>query len=274
MKITPKIFYVLIFVSSYMFSQNTTHEIGVLTGTAALQTDYGLRGDMLSTTANNSTSFTIAHYMQLSGLSQSWNKRSSILDHIIIKSEFNYIQSVDLRHPHVKLSPKTILENKTRDGNQTFSSKEVLGSMKGNISLMNLGFQLEYYLKDLTEFFNGTQQSRFNPFFNFGFNYSLYSNSVTSDLGDWHTDKSLLPEKYRAEGAIKEGKGGALGFNTGVGSRYRLSEKLDIVAQFKWEIYTSDSIDGLQANVVENKSNETLTNLQVGLIYHLNFSKR
>ena len=53
----------------------------------------------------------------------------------------------------------------------------------------------------------------------------------------------------------------------------KLSRKIDIVAQFKWEIYASDAIDGLQADVVENKSNETLTNLQFGLIYHLNFNK-
>ena len=59
----------------------------------------------------------------------------------------------------------------------------------------------------------------------------------------------------------------------GMGTRYKLTEKLDASTIFNWQYFFSDSIDGLKANVPENKSNEWLVNLQVGLIYRLNFSK-
>lgn len=273
MKVIPKIFYALIFTSTLLFSQNTSHEIGVLTGTASIQTDYGVRGDFLSETANNSTSLTVAHYMQFSS-NNTWNKRKSILDHIIVKSELNYLKSADLEH-FIKPSGSVVI-NKNEGENKSLTATQILSNMKGNISLINVGLQLEYYLKDITEFFDGSgsSRSRINPFVNFGFNYSIFNNTITSKLGDWHTDITLLPEKYRTPGAVQEGSGGAFAFNTGVGARYKLTKKLDMVAQFKWEVFASDAIDGLQAKVSENKSNETLTNLQFGLIYHLNFSKR
>ena len=270
MRIIPKFFYIFIFATSFVFSQKISYEIGVLTGKASLQTDYGIRGDILSETANNTTSLTVAHYMQFSN-SNNWNGRRSILDHIVIKSEINFLNSTDLKH-HVNFTESNT-NNKQEGENKILSAKEILSKMSGNISLVNFGVQIEYYLKDITNFFNQRSSSKLNPFVNFGVNYSLYNNSVSSSLGDWHTNINFLPEKYRIEGAIKEGSGGAFAFNTGIGTRYKLSRKIDIVAQFKWEIYASDAIDGLQADVVENKSNETLTNLQFGLIYHLNFNK-
>ena len=270
MRINPNFFYIFIFATSFDFSQKTSHEIGILTGKASLQTDYGIRGDILSETANNSTSFTIAHYMQFSN-NDNWNSRRSILDHIVIKSEINFLNSTDLKH-HVNFAENNN-NNKQEGENKALSAKEILSKMSGNISMVNFGVQLEYYLKDITRFFNQRNSSKLNPFVNLGVNYSLYSNSVNSALGDWHTNIHFLPEKYRKEGSIKEGSGGAFAFNTGVGTRYKLSRKIDLVAQFKWEIYASDAIDGLQADVIENKSNETLTSLQFGMIYHLNFNK-
>lgn len=268
MRIIPKFFYTLIFATSFVFSQKTSHEIGILTGKASLQTDYGIRGDILSETANNTTSFTVAHYMQFTN-NNNWNSRRSFLDHIVLKSEINFLNSADLRH-HVGF----VESNSKQEGeNKGVSAKEILSKMRGTISMVNVGVQLEYYIKDITNFFNQRNSSKLNPFINIGVNYSLYNNSVSSSLGDWHTNIHFLPEKYRKEGAIKEGSGGAFAFNTGVGTRYKLSRKIDVVAQFKWEIYASDAIDGLQADVIENKSNETLTSLQFGLIYHLNFNK-
>ena len=68
------------------------------------------------------------------------------------------------------------------------------------------------------------------------------------------------------------GNGGAFSLILGAGTRYKLSEKFDIAANFNWQYFFSDAVDGLQANVIENKNNEWLIHVQVGIIYHLNFA--
>ena len=57
----------------------------------------------------------------------------------------------------------------------------------------------------------------------------------------------------------------------GGGIRYKLNKKMDLNAQLNWQFFLSDSVDGLKANVIENKDNEWLINFQVGVIYHLNY---
>ncbi len=48
---------------------------------------------------------------------------------------------------------------------------------------------------------------------------------------------------------------------------------MDLNAQVNWQYFFSDGIDGLQPDVPENKNNDWLMNFQLGIIYHLNFSK-
>ena len=59
----------------------------------------------------------------------------------------------------------------------------------------------------------------------------------------------------------------------GVGTRLNLTQNFDFSAQINWQIFMSDAVDGLQANVIENKSSETMTSIQLGVVYHLNFFK-
>jgi opacity protein-like surface antigen len=144
--------------------------------------------------------------------------------------------------------------------------------MKGSVSLFNVGIQGEYYFKDLREFMFPYSDIKWNPYVSLGFKYSRYTNTLTSDLGDWQTDPTVLPLKYRGANQTAVGSGNAFSLTLGAGTRYKLSEKFDLAANFNWQYFFSDAIDGLQTDHVSNKKNEWLIHLQVGIIYHLNFS--
>lgn len=138
--------------------------------------------------------------------------------------------------------------------------------------MINLGLHLEYFLRPLEEFVYPYTDISFNPFFTFGIQYSFYNNSLKSELGNWQEDIAVLPKKYTEENSLDIGSGEAFAFNIGLGTRYKLTEKLDLSAQFNYSYFFSDTIDGLKAEVFENRNNEWALTMQVGLIYHLNFS--
>lgn len=156
------------------------------------------------------------------------------------------------------------------EGNSNLAKQ--LRAMKGTVSMLNLGIQGEYYFKGLSEFMFPYSDMKWNPYLSLGFKYSIYKNTLESNLGDWRTDITLLPTKYRTPGNLATGNGAGFSFILGAGTRYKLSKKLDLAVNLNWQFFFSDAIDGLQANVIENKNNEWLLHLQVGIIYHLNFA--
>jgi hypothetical protein len=52
--------------------------------------------------------------------------------------------------------------------------------------------------------------------------------------------------------------------------RYNLNNKIDLNAQFNWQFFFSNSVDGLTAEDQDDRNNEWLLNFQVGVIYRLN----
>jgi hypothetical protein len=101
----------------------------------------------------------------------------------------------------------------------------------------------------------------------------MFNNDIQSTLGDWRQDITALPVKWRTPGALDVGPGTTFAGTFGGGIRYKFNPKIDFNLQFNWQFFFSDAVDGLQANVIENKNNESLLNLQFGVIYHLNFDK-
>ena len=240
-------------------AQHLTHDIGVFLGTATMQTDYGQRGNFLSSYGNSALSFSLIHYLHFFNTDIRWNSEDDIANHLMLKTEFNIMTTAKFQHYGIYT-----------EGNSNLAIQ--LRAMKGSISMVNFGFQGEYYLKDLREFMFPYSEMKWNPYLSLGFKYSSYKNTLTSDLGDWRTDITVLPTKYNTPGSLAVGNGGTFSLILGAGTRYKLSEKFDIAANFNWQYFFSDAVDGLQANVIENKNNEWLIHVQVGIIYHLNFA--
>jgi len=251
------LFFLLISLSAR--AQHLTHDVGVFIGTATMQTDYGQRANFLSSYGNSALSLSLVHYLHFFNVDTRWNAENDIANHLMIKSEFNIMTTANLQH----------------HGEYTEGTSELamqLRAMKGSIKLTNLGVQAEYYFKDLREFMFPFSEMKWNPYLSLGFKYSRYKNTLTTELGDWRTDISILPTKYREPESIAIGSGGAFSFILGAGTRYKLSEKFDLAGNFNWQFFFSDAVDGLQVNELSNKNNEWLIHLQVGIIYHLNFS--
>ena len=240
-------------------AQHLTHDVGVFIGTATTQTDYGQRDEFFSSYGNSSLSFSLVHYLHFFNIDTRWNSEDDVANHIMLKTEFNLMSKADFQH----------------HGEYTLGNNQLaiqLRAMKGSIVMTNFGVQGEYYFKDLREFMFPYSDMKWNPYVSLGFKYSRYKNTLTSDLGDWRSDISVLPIKYQGADQLAVGSGGAFSLILGAGTRYKLSEKFDLAGNFNWQYFFSDAVDGLQANHLSNKNNEWLIHLQVGIIYHLNFS--
>lgn len=240
-------------------AQHLTHDVGLFVGTATIQTDYGQRDNFLSSYGNSALSFSLVHYLHFFNIDTRWNSEDDLANHTMIKSELNLMTTANFEHHGTYTLGNTDLARQLR-------------AMKGSISLLNVGIQGEYYFKDLRDFMFPYSDIKWNPYVSLGFKYSRYTNTLTSELGDWQTDITVLPLKYRGANQLAVGSGNAFSLTLGAGTRYKLSEKFDLAANFNWQYFFSDAIDGLQTDHISNKKNEWLIHLQVGIIYHLNFS--
>lgn len=255
--------YFLLIIVASLFSlqlnaQHFTHDIGIFAGQSSLQADYGARDNYQSTFGNKGLSFSVAHYLHFFNKSRRWNSGNEIYNSLAVKTELNYLSTIDLKNfgEHTEgTSPGAIS----------------LRAMTGSVSMLSLGVNLEYYLFNLGEFIHPYSDIRWNPYVTFGARYSLYTNTLESSLGDWTTDKTLLIQKYRAPGALAVGEGAAISALIGGGFRFKLTEKLDFSTLLSFQYMFSDSVDGLQVNDKSNKFNETLINFEIGVVYHLNF---
>lgn len=241
-------------------AQHYTHDFGVFAGSVGLETDYGQKENFESYWSNSTSSISIAHYLSFYNRTLRWNPDNAFRNHLMVKTEVEYINNSKLKHYGIYTE------------NSSSSSKKLEG-MKGTLTMVQLGVSLECFLIPLEEFIHPHSPIWFNPFFTFGLKYSHYTNGLKSDLGDWKEDITVLPQKYTLENALDIGAGEAFSLSAGLGTRFKLAQKIDLVTQFSSQFFFSDAIDGLQSPAPENKSNEWLLNIQFGIVYHLNYNE-
>ncbi|WP_088324353.1 THC0290_0291 family protein [Polaribacter tangerinus] len=258
MRISLTISFLIVTISSFN-AQHLTNDIGVFIGTNSLQTDYGKRGDFASNFKNRNSSFTVAHYLHFFNKNTLWNPNDAFINHIMLKTELQFINKIKLEHHGFWAEQQTPSGVKIR-------------AMTGNVKITNVGMSLEYYLRPLKEFIYPYATTLFNPFVSVGIQYSIFENSLHSELGNWREDITVLPNKFGLENALDIGKGQSIIINIGFGTRYKLSKNIDIITQLNHRYFLSDSVDGLQANVPENQNNEWMVSMEFGVIYHLNFN--
>lgn len=241
-------------------AQHFTHDIGFHAGTSTMQTDYGVRNNFLSSYGNSAVSISFTHTLHFFNKDPRWNADHKIWSYLALRSEINIITDKALQHYGTFTEGNTDLAR-------------LLRGMTGITNVTSIGFQLEYYMRCLKDFIYPWSHLKWNPYILGGLQYSMFNNDLTSTLGDWRQDISVLPTKWRAPGALDIGKGTTFAATFGAGIRYKFLPKIDFNLQFNWQFFFSDSVDGLTASVIENKNNEWLLNLQFGIIYHLNFDK-
>lgn len=250
----------LLVISLQLSAQHFTHDFGIHSGTATVQTDYGQRDNFLSSYGNSSISFSFTHTLHFFNRNRQWNANHKLWSYVALRSEINFIPNSTFRHFG-------------RFAEQNTPTGEQLRAMTGKASITNVGFQVEYYFKCLRDFIHPLSNIKFNPYILAGAQFTAYNNELNSSLGDWTQNPNVLPEKWRPASATEIGPGTTYAVTFGGGVRYNLTRKIDLNAQFNWQFFLSDSVDGLKASVDENLNNEWLLNLQLGVIFHLNFDR-
>jgi len=258
MKFTSRIVLFLVLITSAnTFGQvQLSNEIGLNVGPVTMQTDYGERHHLPSSTA---TSFGIAltHYLSFYGTNYNWRNGASFFsDHFKLRSEISYYFNNSLEHKG------TYVE----DNGHTEVDK--LRAMKGSTKIFNIGTQLEFYFKNLEDYgllFNDDE--KFAPYVGLGIFYNSFTPDLTSDLGDWRTNPSVLPEKWANDGVFIE-KDNTFSLTMNAGTRYKIND-FDLTFDARWQYFFSDNVDGLNANDTGDKFNDTLIYFSVGVVFDL-----
>lgn len=231
-----------------------TQEVGLILGTGSMQTDYGARNQFQSTFGNFGVAIGGVHY--LSFFKSNWD-RPYFADHFKIRTELSFMSN-KFKHQG------RWVKNKAPDN--------PLRAMHGGNRMFNIGSQLEFYFRS---FYQQEMQlfddynDNFNPYLSIGFQFNFFKPYVTSDLGDWHQDITLLPDKWQLPGGVFESRGTTYSFTLGGGTRYRINEDWEVVGDLRFQHFFSNKVDGLNAPVIENKNREWLVFFNVGLVYHL-----
>ncbi len=261
MKVFYKILILLMFFPmSNSFAQlDLSHEFGITAGPVTMQTDYGERHHLPSST---STSFGVAfaHYLSFYGSNYNWRNGASFFsDHFKLRTEVSYYFNNNLEH-----------KGRFAEQNDVFGDK--IRAMKGTTKLFNIGTQLEYYFKNLEDYgllFNN--DNKFAPYISAGVQYNSYTPTLTSDFGsgDFVNDPTILPNPWQ-DNAIFLEKDNTFSLTLSAGTRYKL-DGFDLVLDARWQYFFSDKIEGLDAphDVSGSKFNDTLIYFSFGAIVDL-----
>ncbi|MES2573421.1 MAG: glutamate dehydrogenase [Bacteroidota bacterium] len=240
-----------------------SHEVGVIVGPVAFQSDYGERHDFSTNAGNTGYGIGIVHYMNFSYKAECncYTPETYFNDHFKLRSELSY-NKTDLDH-----------FGQWVEGNNSIG-KQQLRAMYGSTSVTNIGMQLEFFPWSIREF-TATIGS-FAPFISLGGQFSFYDTEVASTMGPLGSalttfPKYLTPSDGEPYGFSNDG-GSVWSVVGSVGTRYKLSELSDLMVDLRLQYYFSDWVDGLNPNpdlYKENKANDWLVWFNVGYIYYL-----
>jgi len=236
-------------------------EIGIFAGPVTLQSDFGERHNFDTNVGNSGFGIGIVHFINFSAAN---NRESFFTEHFKVRSELSFSKTT-LKHrgEWVERKPDGIFAQQ-------------LKNMHGSSTTLGLGAQLEFSFIKIHDFENTI--GSLSPYLSAGFQVNYYSAKVGSRLGDI-TLPNVTPGKYltpsdgRAHGFSTE-DGVALSATAGVGVHYKLTKMSDLMFETRFQMYSTDWIDGLNPNkdiYTENKYNDWQVWFNFGYIYYLEF---
>jgi hypothetical protein len=241
-----------------------SQEIGIISGPAALQGDYGERYDLRTNVGNTGFGIGIVHYLNFSyqASCNCYTPETYFNDHFKLRSELSY-NTTQLQHFGVWV-----------DKNNGSLGVEQLRAMRGSVKIMNVGMQLEYYPFSIRDF--SSTIGSFGPFVSLGAQFSYYNPEAYSLMGPLGTPqntfpKYLTPSEGKPNGYTSEA-GDTWSVVTSVGTRYKLSPLSDLMVDLRFQYFNSNWIDGLNPNsnlYPENRAKDWLVWFNVGYIFYL-----
>ncbi len=247
-------------ISQNVFAQfGFSHEIGVIVGPVAFQSDYGERHNFATNAGNTGYGIGIVHYLNFAYKAECncYTPETYFNDHFKLRSELSY-NKTNLKHygQYVDPSKTSLIANQLR-------------AMHGSTSVTNIGMQLEFFPFSIRDF--TARVGSFAPFVSLGGQFSFFSPKAYSDLGDGlGTLPGPTPIKYI--GAFDTKGGTTWSVVTSVGTRYKLTALSDLMVDLRFQYYFSNLVDGLSPDprvYPENRANDWLGWFNFGYIYYL-----
>lgn len=240
-----------------------SHEIGVIAGPVAFQSDYGERYNLSTNAGNTGYGIGLIHYLNFSYKAECncFTPETYFNDHFKLRSELSY-NKTELVH-----------FGQWVEGSNT-ENKEKLRAMYGSTAVTNVGMQLEFFPWSIRDF-TATIDS-WGPFISLGAQFVFYNAKASSTMGPLGTrlttfPKYLDPSEARPYGFSTE-TGSVWSVVSSVGTRYKLAPLSDLMVDLRLQYYFSNWVDGLSPNpdiYKENKANDWLVWFNVGYIYYL-----
>ncbi|MGK0250709.1 MAG: hypothetical protein ACI81G_000139 [Gammaproteobacteria bacterium] len=260
--------HLLLAVSMFFISHNEvsaqfgfSHEIGVITGPVAFQSDFGLRNDFDTNRGNIGFGIGIVHYLNFSYRADCncYSRDTYFNDHFKVRNEIDY---------HV-----TNLSHFGEESEDNDFGGLLLRSHKGKATVLELGTQLEYFPMSIRDFAAGAY--RVSPYFSLGVHFVSFDPEATSDIGPIGSPATTFAPFLQGDGrfgGIDDSAGSTWAITWSTGIRYKLGIKSDLVLDARWHYYTSNWVDGLNPDeraYPPNRANDWIFWLNFGYIYYL-----
>ncbi len=253
-----KIYIVILigFINQSFAQFDFVSEVGIIAGPVSFRSDYGERNDSRTNFGNTGYGIGLKYYLNFSTVGYgTFNSKSYFDLHFKPVAEISYSKT-NLKH-------YGSLADKPANGSLEL---EQLQAMRGSSQVIDIGTNIEYFPFDLSEF--GSIDENFAPFITAGIHYSFYSPKAYSLLGDNNTPQATSNKYYYA---TSNSAAQTISFMTEIGTRYKLNENSDILAELRMQYFMSDWVDGLRPNpkvYSENKSNDWLVWFNFGYVYY------
>lgn len=248
----------LILASSIGHSQlGFSHEIGVIAGPVAFQSDFGVRNDFETNAGNTGIGIGIVHYINFSYRADCncYTTDTYFNDHFKLRSELSW--------------NKTNLDHfgKWVDPDRTSEDAERLRAHSGVANNFDIGMQIEYFPKSIRSF--QAFAYKFAPFVSLGVHYTSYNPEASTTYGDGNILNSDNFYSFWEPGSIDPSSGSTWSVVGSIGTRYKLTVLSDLMLDLRWQYYGTNWVDGLNHQLDSNKANDWLVWLNFGYIYYL-----
>lgn len=262
------VLFIVLAINYTTFSQvGFSHEVGIIAGPVAFQSDYGQRSNFETNAGNTGFGIGLIHYLNFSYTEACPScigiKRDFFREHFKIRSEVSYSKT-KLNHFGEWVSDQKVA---------TSLGARQLKAMQGSTSVTNAGVQLEYYPFSIRDF--SSTEGSFGPYVSLGAQYSFFSPKVESTLGKLNAanvfPKYFAPSDGKPNGFSND-SGSTYSIVTSIGTRYKLTPLSDLILDFRAQYFNSNWVDGLNPNpniYKENKFNDWNLWLNFGYIYYL-----
>ena len=259
--------FALLFSMQLSYSQlGFSHEIGVIAGPIAYQSDFGVRSDFETNSGNSGIGIGLVHYINFAYRADCncYTTDKYFNDHFKLRSEISW-NKTKLQHFGEFVDPSETSENANR-----------LRGHSGEAQNWDIGMQLEYFPRSIRAFSAGVYS--FAPFVSLGAHYvsynpSVYTDYVSSDLANPNDVGNIEdPDNFYSlwqPGSISDMSGSTWSVVSSLGTRYKLSILSDLIIDLRFQYFFNDFTDGLDHQLSSNKANDWLVWLNFGYIYYL-----